>query len=64
MVVDKQLKLKSHKLMQVEFIPNNVDEMTHGCLSNVTLALVAGGTGRQSGAFRGSVHGPSICEAY
>ena len=35
MEVDKQLKFKSPKRMQVEFISNNVDEMTHDCLSRV-----------------------------
>ena len=39
MEVDKQLKFKSHKRMQVEFISNNVDVMTHDCLSSVALAL-------------------------
>ena len=38
MEVDKQLKLKSHQRMQVEFISNNVDVMTHDCLSSVALA--------------------------
>ena len=33
MEVDKQLKFKSHQRMQVEFISNNVDVMTHDCLS-------------------------------
>ena len=37
--VDKQLKLKSHKHMQLEFISNNVDVMTHDCLSSVALAF-------------------------
>ena len=37
--VDKQLKFKSHQRMQVEFISNNVDVMTHACLSSVVLAL-------------------------
>ena len=32
--VDKQPKFKSHKRMQVEFISNNVDVMTHDCLSS------------------------------
>ena len=41
MEVDKQLKFKSHKRMQVEFISNNVDVMTHDCLSSVALALGA-----------------------
>ena len=41
MEVDKQLKFKSHECMQVEFISNNVDVMTHDCLSSVALALVA-----------------------
>ena len=39
MGVDKQLKFKSHKRMQVEFISNNVDVMKHDCLSSVALAL-------------------------
>ena len=39
--VDKQLKFKSHKRMQVKFISNNVDMMTHDCLSSVALALVS-----------------------
>ena len=39
MEVDKQLKFKSHQRMQVEFISNNVDMMTHDCLSSVALAL-------------------------
>ena len=39
MEADKQLKFKSHKRMQVEFISNNVDVMTHDCLSSVALAL-------------------------
>ena len=38
MEVDKQLKFKSHKRMQVEFISNNVNVMTHDCLSSVALA--------------------------
>ena len=38
MEVGKQLKLKSVKIMQVEFILNNVDGMAHGCLSSVALA--------------------------
>ena len=37
---DKQLKVKSHERMQVEFISNNVDVMTQDCLSSVALALV------------------------
>ena len=37
MEVDKQLKFESHQCMQVEFISNNVDEMTHDCLSSVAL---------------------------
>ena len=41
MEVDKQLKFKSHQRMQVEFISNNVDVMTHDCLSSVALALEA-----------------------
>ena len=40
MEVDKQLKFKSHQRMQVEFISNNVEVMTHDCLSSVALALV------------------------
>ena len=39
MEVDKQLKFISHQRMQVEFISNNVDVMTHDCLSSVALAL-------------------------
>ena len=39
MEVDKQLKFKSHQRMQVEFILNNVDVMTHDFLSGVALAL-------------------------
>ena len=39
MEVDKQLKFKSHKRMQVEFISNNVDVMTHDCLFSGALAL-------------------------
>ena len=38
MEVDKQLKFKSHKRMQVELISNNVDVMTHDCLPSVALA--------------------------
>ena len=38
MEVDKQLKFKSHERMQAEFISNNVEVMTHDCLSSVTLA--------------------------
>ena len=38
MEVDKQLKFKSHKRMFVKFISNNVDVMTHDCLSSVALA--------------------------
>ena len=41
MEVDKQLKFKSHKSMQVEFISNNVDVITQDCLSSVALALKA-----------------------
>ena len=41
MEVDKQLKFKSHQRMQVEFISNNVDVMTHDCLSSVALALAS-----------------------
>ena len=40
MEVDKQLKFKLHKCMQVEFILNNIDVMTHDCLSSVTRSLV------------------------
>ena len=39
MEVDKQLKFKSHKRMQVELISNNVDVMTHDCFSSLALAL-------------------------
>ena len=40
MEVDKQLKFKSHQRMQVEFISNDVDVMTHDLfLSSVALAL-------------------------
>ena len=39
MEVDKQMKFKSHQRMQVEFISNNLDVMTHECLSSVALAL-------------------------
>ena len=39
MEVDKQLKFKSHKRMQEEFILNNIDVMTHDCLSSVALVL-------------------------
>ena len=38
MEVDKQLKFKSLKRMQVEFISNNVYVMTLDCLSSVALA--------------------------
>ena len=38
MEVDKQLEFKPHTQMQVEFISNNVDVMTHDCLSSVALA--------------------------
>ena len=38
MEVDKQLKFKSHKLMQVEFISNNVDVITYDRLPSVALA--------------------------
>ena len=34
MEVNKQLKFRSHKRMQVEFILNNIDVMTHNCLSS------------------------------
>ena len=40
MEVDKQLKFKSHQRMQVEFISNNVDVMTHDFLSSVALACL------------------------
>ena len=39
MEVDKQLKFKSQERMQVEFISNNIDVMTHDSLSSVALAL-------------------------
>ena len=39
MEVDKQLKFNSHQRMQVEFISNNIDVMTHVCLSSLALAL-------------------------
>ena len=35
---DKQLKFKSHKQLQVEFISNNIDVMTCAYLSSVALA--------------------------
>ena len=35
MEVDTQLIFKSHKRMHVEFISNNIDVMTHDCLSSV-----------------------------
>ena len=38
MEVDKQMKFKSQKHMQVELISNNIDVMTHDCLSSVALA--------------------------
>ena len=39
MEVDKQQQqFKSHQRMQVEFISNNVDVMTHEWLSSVALA--------------------------
>ena len=38
MEVDNPLKSKSHKRMQVEFNSNNVDVMSHNCLSNAALA--------------------------
>ena len=38
MEVDKQLRFKPHKSMQVEFISNNVDVMTHDCFPSVALA--------------------------
>ena len=41
MEVDKHVKFKSPKRMQVEFISNNIDVMTHDRLSSVALALVA-----------------------
>ena len=34
MVVDNQLRFKSHKNMHMEFILNIVDVMTQGCLSS------------------------------
>ena len=40
MEVGKQLKFKSHKGMQVEFISNNEDVMTHDYLSSEALALI------------------------
>ena len=39
MEVDKQMRFKSHMNMHVEFILNNVNVMTHLCLSSVALAL-------------------------
>ena len=39
--VDKELKFKSGKSMQVEFLSNNIDVMTHGFFSSLALALVA-----------------------
>ena len=57
MEVDKQLKFKLHKRMQVEFISNNVDVITHDCLSSVALALVdAEGNTR--------CHHPQLYETY
>ena len=38
MEVNKQLKFKSHKRMQVEFVSINVDVMTHDCWSSVAIA--------------------------
>ena len=38
MEVDKQRKFKSQERMNVEFISNNVDLMTHDYLSSVALA--------------------------
>ena len=38
MEVDKELKFRSHERMQVEFISNNIDVMTHDCVSSVALA--------------------------
>ena len=38
MGVDKQLKFKSQERMPVEFISNNVEVMTHYCLSSVALS--------------------------
>ena len=40
MEVGQQVKFKSHQRMQVEFISNNVDVMTHDCLYSVALALL------------------------
>ena len=37
---NKQLKFKSHKRMQVEFISNNVDVIAHDCLSSVAQTLI------------------------
>ena len=34
---ENQLKFESLKRMQVEFISNNVDMMTHDCFSSVAL---------------------------
>ena len=39
MEVDKQLRFKLCKSMNVEFILNNLDMITHGCLYSVALAL-------------------------
>ena len=39
MEVGKQLKFKSYERLQVGFISNNVDVMTHDRLSSVALAL-------------------------
>ena len=42
-------EIQSHKRMQVEFISNNVDVLTHSCLHSVALALAAANTeGRAS----------------
>ena len=40
MEVDKQLRFKSNERMQVEFISNNVDVMTHDSLSRVALSFL------------------------
>ena len=39
MEVDKQLKFKSHQRLQVEFISNNVDVMTHDFLSSAAHSI-------------------------
>ena len=38
MEVDRQLKFKLHERMQVEFISNNVDVVTHDCSSSAAPA--------------------------